>query len=931
MIRAREDPILNTSGRIGGWLILLSFTLFLPQGVRAQAPANVEVENEFTFASKLVERGFPDWAHKVLDALQLSQPTQAGRIQVLRAEALLGQRKLADVETMLKGMQPDDPKAHAIRLATANYYYSTGDVGKARELYNQFFASFKTVPTDADLLRSYLDSAYRFGKMLESAGDLPGTATAYQRVIDAKPERDVLRRVMSDLSQVLLRQAAADAAKKEELLKRAQKLCEDIQWGGTDIWFGQSIVTMANIAVLRGDRARAQKLLKDYDEILKEIDKALAERDALGESPVAAVRFMRGELAQQDADAMKADKSKTNEVVKLYGQALSEFYNVFVKYGESDQGPAAGVRVAQIKQILEQDFGRKVNVDLGDRADEAAATQMRLGDNLFRNKQFAEAAVQYQRAVNMFPQAAPSIRGLAQLTMSYGEQKDRLSTEALIGYVGERFAGNTNAANTLLSVGKFFRDRNETNLYFLAYETYLAAHPKHALAGTVLFTLFADSRKAGREAEGLAYLDRLVKDYKQGTYYPRALNLLALSRYSSSNYLGAIETFQVLLADTPPSPEKATAQFSLADCYVKLERWTEAVAELEKLIGWLTPKDNPYAVTPDQVARNLGLLEKATFQRANCFMRVKEPADQLAAFREQALKAYGEFTTAFPTSSLASRALNGVGQVQLELGRPDDAVKTFEELAKRYPMSDEGKDALYTMARAALEIGKVEIAKDAFTKMVGQPDRYKPDAFVRLGQLFLDKQAWAEGSEAFKYVQGKTTERLLLERALYGIGKANYELKRYEEAVKGMETLMKTYEKTGLFYDAKFVLGESYAALGRTDDAIAAIADVLRKADDATLRLRADYRLGEIYEATDKAKAFASYQRIILLTDPNKLDLRPYLEKACLRSLPLGMELKKYKDVIETSDQFMKLFPQNARIEEVRSVRSQANLKASEG
>lgn len=150
--------------------------------------------DEFTFAAGLVEWGLPDWLFKVLDAVEREHPDQAGRVKVVRAEGLLAQRKLAEVETTPKGMKPDDPKADAIRLATANYYYRIGDVPKAKELYNAFFGRFKTVPTDPDLLRNYLDSSYRFAKMLEMAGDLPGTAAAYERLISAKPEREVLRR-----------------------------------------------------------------------------------------------------------------------------------------------------------------------------------------------------------------------------------------------------------------------------------------------------------------------------------------------------------------------------------------------------------------------------------------------------------------------------------------------------------------------------------------------------------------------------------------------------------------------------------------------------------------------------------------------------------------------------------------------------------------
>ena len=891
------------------------------------------LDDEFTFAAGLVEWGLPDWSFKVLDAVEREHPDQAGRVKVVRAEGLLAQRKLAEVEVILKGMKPDDPKADAIRLATANYYYRIGDVPKAKELYNAFFARFKTVPTDPDLLRNYLDSSYRFAKMLEMAGDLPGTAAAYERLISAKPEREVLRRVQSDLSQLQLRQARAepDAGKKTALLDKSWKLCEAIQWGGTDIWFGQSIVTMANVALARGDRAGAQKLLKQYDEILKEIDVELKKVNATGESPMAAVRYMRGELAQQDAKALKGVAGKEKEAIALYAQALKDLLTVFKEYGGSDQAPEAGLRIAEITESLKKDYGKTPKIDWGEGVDKVVDTQLRLANNLYRNKQFAEAAAEYLKAINMFPTAGASVRAMGTLIMCYGELKDDRMVRALTGYTGERFAGNATAASVLLSTGNFFRDRGATNLYFEAYETFLASQAKHELAGSVLFALYVARKKAGDEPAGLVYLDRLVKDHPQDQYFPKALTLIAFSRYSASNYLGAIDGFRLFLKETQPSPDQALAQFSLADCHVRLEEWTNAVTELEKLIGWLAPKDNPYATTPDQRAKNQSLLEKSVFQRANCFTRMKEPADQVPALREKALKGYEQFLTLFPTSSLAPMALNGRGQVQLELGQRDAAVKTFEDLAKKYPQSEVGKNALYTMARAALEIGQVQMAKEAFDKMVAQAAQYKPDEFVRLGQLFLDKGAWTEAVAAFSYVQDKTQERVLLERTLYGLGKANYELKKYDEAVKGMDLLMKTYPSSGLFYDAKFVLGESFAALGKTPEAVAAIAEVMKVATEPALRTRAIFKLAEINEAGKQPeKAFALYQQLALLSDPNKLELRPLIEQSLVRGVALGLELKRYKDVEESCDQFLQLFGSSAKVEEIRAAKAQARLKASE-
>ncbi len=908
-----------------GLLFLVS--LLIPFYARAG-----EVDDEFQFASGLIELGFPDYAQKVVDAVVRTHPDEARRAQVTKAEGLISQRKFGDAEDLLKALPPDDPKADAIRLALANGYFRVGDVDKAKALFNEFFARFKQVPTDADLLRNYRESAYRFAKMLEQANDLPGAIGAYDRLLATNPEKDVMLRVKAEEAQAYLNLARIDAGKKEEYLNKASKLCDDVFWGGPTIFFGQAIVTKANVSVLRGDRAGAQKTIADYMDMLREIDNLLKEQGATGESPMAAVRFLKGELLQQDAEAAEKDPAKKDEALKLYAQAAGEFFNVFVQYGDSDVGPEAGVRANNLKELVKQKFGRELKIDLGEQEGKAAQTQLRLGYNLFRNKQYADAARELLKAINMFPQAAPCVQALGSLGTAYAEQNDELMVRMVVDYLGERFANNTNAATALLSIGKYYLDRSNAPMYELVYNTFVNGNPSNALAGSVLYTLAAFKKKAGDQRGADAYLERIVREYPKDSNYPKSVSQLAWSQYAVSNYIKAGEFFALYIKETTPSPDQAAAQFSLGDCLLRQRLYVEAAAEFEKVMSWLAPKDNPYSTTPEGAAKNREILERAVFQRASCYMNAKEPKDQISVFREKALKGFEQFLQLFPNSDFASKALNGKGRLQLELGNKDAAVGTFEELAKKYPATDEGKNALYTQAGAALEIGNVSMAKDAFDKMVAAGAAYKPDEFVRVGQLFLDKGAYEQAVQAFEQAQKNTQERALLERALFGIGKANYELKRYEDAIRGMESLMKEYPKSGLFYDAKFILGEAYSEVGRSQEAIAAIGDVLRYTNDEGLRTRASYTLGGIQrKAGQLQEALASVQRVALLTDPDHLDTRPLVEQSVLDAISIATELGRWKDVQDSCDQYIKLFPNSDKVSEIRKIKSDATLKSGGG
>lgn len=905
------------------------------------APAFAEdLDREFTFAEKLVEWGFPDFANKLMDAVVRKNPDQAGRAKIVKAEGLIAQRKFADAEAVVNEFASTDPKGDAVRLALANGYYRYGDTAKAKQLYNEFFNKYKTPPSDADLLRFFRESAFRYAQMLKDAGDKAGAVDALGRLLATGLEKAIARPVMAEQAQLYVDLArAAQGGDRDKHLAAATKLCKDIQWQGVDEWFGHSIITMANIELVRGNREGARKLInKDYADILKEVDKQMREANvSLAQSPMAGARFLLGEMYQAEVEPILGDASKRDQAIDLLAKALNEYYNVFVQYGDSDWGPESGVRANAIKGQLEG-FGKTVKIDLGAQADKAAATQFRVADNLYRQKQFPEAVREYLKALNAYPETSVSVRSLGYLMSCYVEQNDPLMVKAVAAYIADRFAGRDEGAVALLATASSYLNRKDDAMSFAMYETYLRGFPKHDKAGTVLFHLGSQRKKAGDHDGANHFFQRIVDHYPKDQYYPKALVQMAWGYYQGEQYDKALAGFQKLVNDIPPSPDRASAQFSLADCMIRLGQWIEAAAELEKLIGWLAPKDNPYATTPEDAAKNKALLEKAVFQRANCYAIAKEPADQVKSYREKGMKAYEQFIQLFPESALAPKALMGMGRIQLDLGLKDAGVKTFDELALKYPASEEGKNALYSLARTSMELGQHQDAKAAFEKMMAKSATYKPDEFTRIGQLMIDAKLYDEAIRAFRQVldNPKIAEtkdlpesRALLERALFGVGNANFEKKQYQEAVQALDQLLADYPKSGLFFDAKFMLGEAYGELGQVGKASEVMGDIFRFASDQDQINKASMKLAQIQlKGGDKAGAFASYQRISLLADPNKPAQRAVIEQALWHGLPVAMDLGRYKDAIEACDQYLQLFPTSEKLNEIRRIRAEANLKA---
>ncbi len=896
-----------------------------------------ESDKEFEFASGLIGLGFPDYADKVVQQVLKLHPDQKDRAKLIQAEILISRRKFAEAEELVKSMGAENPKAQAISLALAKGYYTMGDMDKAKALYNAFFKQYEggKMPTDPDLLRFYQDSAYQFGQMLEMAGDSEGAIKAYARVLPTNPDRDIARRIQSQQAELYVKWAqGVPADQREAKLAEAKKLCETLQWGGLDIWFGQSIITLAHIEIVRDNKTAAQKVLTSNMDILKEIDKFLKEQNLpLSVSPMAGARFLLGDLYEQQAAEQAKSQSAKDQAVQSYAHALTEYYNVFAQYGDSEWGSEAGLRAQRVKGILEDTYGKKVNVDLGVFQNKAAETQFKMADNLYRQKQYKEAAEEYLKNLNAFPETDASPMALASLTLCYANLDDKLMVKMLCGYLSERFSKKDSAAMAMLVIGKYYFDKKDEPMYMNVYETYLRQFPKHERAAGILFTMASLRRQTNDVAGAIKYYERILKDYKTDQYYPKALNQLAWGYYLGSNYAAAASNFAAYAAVAQPSPDKAQAQFALADSLRALGKMPEALAEYEKLVQWLAPKQNPYSTSAADAQKNNELLEKAVFQRGYCYARMNEPKEMVADYRARGIKAYDQFIQLYPQSKLAPKAMNGKGTIQLELNQFDVAAKTFEDLTAKYPQSEEGKNALFLLVRSAMEIKKYDQAKIAFNKMMTEGGNFGPSEYARIGQMMLDAGMNAEAIQAFaKVTASDTQDRNLLERSLYGMGKAQYEMKNYNESIKALEDLMIRYPKSGLFYDAKFTLGGAYRAAGRLDEAQKSLSDVFKYADKPQLINKASYDLGmiqkeqKLYDA-----ALASFLRVALLADPNDAELRPLIEKSLLESIDLGMQLKRYQDVLDSCDQYFKLFPSGAQIEAVRKSRADAKLKATAG
>ncbi len=395
----------------------------------------------------------------------------------------------------------------------------------------------------------------------------------------------------------------------------------------------------------------------------------------------------------------------------------------------------------------------------------------------------------------------------------------------------------------------------------------------------------------GRHEEALTTVEYLCERFSGNPDAPTAV--LGVGR----NYIDAGDAprgerlFECYLAAFPTDPRRTDILSYFAWKAYKAEQWPEAVARFQALEAAL------------RAAGETGPpLEKAVYIQAT------HPNDPQKLDR---------FIGEFPDSPLVPDALHRKAQALLIAGDFDGAFQTLETLGERFPEASAARTALAGLIVSAVEAERFDIAEQVLDRMLADRTSYGPDVYVATGEGLLSAGRCALAAKAFDAVP-LSAKKEPVERAGLGKATALFGQERFAESLAVSEALLARYPGSGLFFDVRLLQARACVRLGRTEDALAAYAEVLA--------LRQDYAvvLEMVPLLADAEERLAAYQRIALLADPAQPENRPFIAESILASLPLCIEQGKFALAIESCDQFADLFPRHEKLPLVTRYRKEA-------
>lgn len=652
-------------------------------------------------------------------------------------------------------------------------------------------------------------------------------------------------------------------------------------------------------------------------------------------------RFRGREALERAAFFLGDEEDRKQSAVRRYTQALQHDYHVFVNYAGSPWARQSGERVDGLKSTLENLTGQTVRIEVGAesrlRSGLAMITQ---GRTAFRQSNYAEAVERFVDGLNIRPTGDHVMGVLANLIDAYSRLEKPLYVRMLAEYIGERFGDHAMAPTTLLRIARFYYDRDDPDMYLDLYERYLQLFPNHYMASTILFMLGEQRWEVKDFEHARGYYRRVVDNYPQSGEFMRALNRIGWSYYLQDQFAEAADVFEQVAERAQPGMLRAEAKLSLADSLRQTGQYMQAIRHYRELSRWLEDRGSIYRATAAAREQSERLLEQAMFFQGHCLSRVEEPEDRIEEFRQGAVTLFREFVTRFPRSELAPLALGSTGAVLLALEQADAAADVYDELARNYPESEAGRDARFAMIRSLLDIGQMRRAREELTAMIEDADRHTASQFLRLGRIFSESRDHPSAIRALDRAVAKLSDdaiepdqrRAMDQRARMLLGQSHFAQGNHDETVRHVRHLIDNYPASAMFFEARFLLGRAYQSLGRIDEAVETLRDVFRQAQDQLLINRATLLFAELQAGRgETSEALASFQRIVLLENPEDPEVRPMFEQALASSVGLFVELGRWNDAVESADQYLRLFPSGADAVDVRNWRVQAVMQREGG
>jgi len=599
--------------------------------------------------------------------------------------------------------------------------------------------------------------------------------------------------------------------------------------------------------------------------------------------------FLTRYAAHENATAARYGLAICNYRVGRYPEAAKGLDEVLKDPKLTQQDEALAVlghcRLSNKEYVKALTAFEKLLADHADSTHAEFATVCRL-QALYMLGQVKEAAAAAKIFLTKRPQSGYSGTVQYYLALSQSSLGQHADSAETLATLLEKFPNSPYVLDATLLLGQCLENQGQLLKAAEQYRKMIKAAPPTRQAegryslGVVLY-------KDGKHAEAITELKAVLAKFPTSKYAAPGKFQLGLAQLAAGKSTDA----RVTLADVAKTDKTRvqTAKYWLAQCDIAEKKYKEARAALDALAVVKPPPANAGAIAYDRAvcAAAMGqhqqgadefaaFLEKypasefvadATYRRAFCLHRLTKYAASLALCDKLAGGKASAVTA--PAAELAT-------ENRFLLGRYDQAGKEFEQLAE----SAKGDKAL----------------------------RFQ----LRRGQCAYFTGDFAGAIELLTPLAGnaKATKDAALREALFLLGDAQLQTKKYTEAVAALTKYLAGAAKRKV--EAQYKLALSQLRLGQKPAAKTGFAAVMKETGDSPWVIRALFEYGQImYNDGKAAEAGTALAKVLAGKAPDEI-----AAPAMYLLAWIDLDAKKYEAAAKGFSDLAEAYPNHGLVQE---------------
>jgi tetratricopeptide (TPR) repeat protein len=387
------------------------------------------------------------------------------------------------------------------------------------------------------------------------------------------------------------------------------------------------------------------------------------------------------------------------------------------------------------------------------------------------------------------------------------------------------------------------------NVYLKTVEWFVDKYPKSEydelvrfMWADVLFSLWLEKRNVNDFDLAMLRYRQALEKYPQTALAERTLLLMGYATLDRGDYLGTLRQFQAHLKNRPQSPNRDLARLAVAEAYMKLSRFDEAVEqyrEIEKdaandksrmaaayVVGDVFIQRKDFTQAESEYKAALKKYPEGATEYPNAFYNQGASQFGQKNFR-QSLEAYRDFLKRFPSHPFAGYAMTRIGEILDILGADKSRVMgAYLETYFRYgdnPSAVVARLRLLSSRMKGMKPKELDKAVEEMTELAKKSELPMIDQFstLMISEGYNRRQEYDKSIDLLvKYYQANPTsaDTALLAKRI--IGNINDKIDqmvtegKFLDALKTHNQYADNWLKPSQRIDTKYNVGRAFEQAG---------------------------------------------------------------------------------------------------------------------